>query len=97
MKNQLAQGAVFLGRVLIAVLFLGGAFQKANDPVPAMALLLNFGLAAWLVWPAVMFNALVGVALIAGVQVRGAALRCSLRDIAPSQACFFTCPMIHGK
>jgi putative oxidoreductase len=86
MKNQLAQGAVFLGRVLIAVLFLGGAFQKANDPVPAMALLSNFGLAAWLVWPAVMFNALVG-----------AALRCSLRDIAPSQACFFTCPMIHGK
>jgi hypothetical protein len=29
--------------------------------------------------------------------VRGAALRRSLRDIAPSQACFFTCPMIHGK
>ena len=65
---------MFLGRVLIAVLFLGGAFQKANDPVPAMALLSNFGLAAWLVWPAVMFYALVGVALIAGVQVRGVAL-----------------------
>jgi putative oxidoreductase len=63
---------VFLGRVLIAVLFLGEALQKANDPAPAMALLSNFGLAAWLVWPALMFNALVGVALIAGAR-RGVA------------------------
>ena len=63
---------MFLGRVLIAVLFLGEALQKANDRVPAMALLSNFGLAAWLVWPALMFNALVGVALIAGAR-RGVA------------------------
>jgi hypothetical protein len=38
-KNQLEQGAVFLGRDLMALLILGGAMQKANDPMPVMALI----------------------------------------------------------
>jgi putative oxidoreductase len=41
MKNQLEQGAVFLGRDLMALLILGGALQKANDPMPVMALIVG--------------------------------------------------------
>ena len=41
MKNQLDQGAVFLGRDLMALLSLGGALQKANDPMPVMALIVG--------------------------------------------------------
>lgn len=74
MKNQLESGAVFLGRVLIAVLFVGGAVQKFNDPTPAMALLAGSGLPEMLVWPALVFNGVVGLALIVGVWVRPIAL-----------------------
>jgi len=73
MKNHLENAAVLVGRVLIAVLFLGGAFQKLNDPVPAQTLLAGFGLPDILVWPALVFNAAVGLALILGVKVKSAA------------------------
>ncbi|OWU83872.1 DoxX protein [Oceanicola sp. 22II-s10i] len=62
--------AVLVGRILIATLFLGGAVQKATDPAPVEGLLAGFGWPVWLVWPALVFNALTGVALIAGVFVR---------------------------
>ena len=74
MQNQLEAAGVFLGRLLIAVLFLGGALQKTLDPAPASQLLLDFGLPAGLVWPALAFNALAGIALLLGVQVRLVAL-----------------------
>lgn len=74
MQNQLEAAGVFLGRLLIAVLFLGGALQKTLDPAPASQLLLDFGLPAGLVWPALAFNALAGIALVLGVQVRLVAL-----------------------
>ena len=62
--------AVLLGRVLIAVLFLGGAAQKWISPGQVEGMLAGFGLPEWLVWPALVFNLLAGLALIAGVQVR---------------------------
>ncbi|MGL5012015.1 MAG: DoxX family protein, partial [Paracoccaceae bacterium] len=36
-------------------------------------LLAGMGLPEWLVWPALVFNLLAGIALIAGVQVRAVA------------------------
>lgn len=61
--------ATLLGRCLIALLFLGGAVQKALDPSPAMALLDAQGWPDWLIWPALMFNLAAGLALVAGVWV----------------------------
>ncbi len=67
-------GAVLVGRSLIAALFLGGAVQKGLDPDPAMSLLTDRGLPGVLVWPALAFNALAGLALLAGLAVRPVAL-----------------------
>jgi putative oxidoreductase len=62
--------AVLVGRVLIALLFLGGAGQKWVEPGLVEGLLAGFGMPEWLVWPALAFNLLAGLALIAGVGVR---------------------------
>lgn len=70
MKEQLDAAAVMTGRILIALLFVGGAVQKMQDPTPVMDLLASLGLSAWLVWPALVFNALAGIALILGIWVR---------------------------
>ena len=58
------------GRLLLAALFIGGAAQKAVDPGQVMQLLAGKGLPAWLIWPALGFNALAGVGLVIGVGVR---------------------------
>lgn len=70
MKNHLSDLAVLVGRVLIAALFLGGAVQKSLAPDAAMGLLADRGWPVWLIWPALVFNALAGLALIVGVKVR---------------------------
>ncbi len=64
----------FLGRVLIAGLFLAGAAQKLSDPEPVRVLLTGWGWPGGLVWGAMLYNLLAGVALIAGVLVRPVAL-----------------------
>ena len=66
----MADLAVLAGRVLIALLFLGGAVQKWTAPGAVEGLLAGFGWPMWLVWPALAFNLLAALALIAGVQVR---------------------------
>ena len=66
--------ALLAARLLIAVLFVGGAVQKSLSPEGAQALLTGFNLPIILVWPALAFNALAGMALIAGVGVRPVAL-----------------------
>lgn len=62
------------GRCLIAALFLGGAVQKLSDPAPAIALLMGWGLPGALIWGAMVYNLLAGLALVAGVAVRPVAL-----------------------
>jgi putative oxidoreductase len=66
--------ATLLGRWLIALLFLGGAAQKLFDPTEVQALLLAQGWPAWLVWPALAFNLIAGVALVLGIAVRPVAV-----------------------
>ncbi|MDB2369131.1 DoxX family protein [Octadecabacter sp.] len=73
MTDHIDAAAEFAGRVLIAALFLGGAVQKAVDPAQVQGLLVGLGMAAWLVWPALVFNAMVAIALILGVQIRAVA------------------------
>ncbi len=59
--------ACLLGaRLLIAVLFLGGAVQKALSPADATALLAAHAWPLWLIWPALAYNAVAGIALVAG-------------------------------
>ncbi len=73
--NDRAAGALLLGaRLLIAVLFFGGAAQKAVNPDEVAGLLAGRGLPGLLVWPALAFNAAAGLALVLGVGVRPLAL-----------------------
>lgn len=58
------------GRVLIALLFLGGAAQKIADPDPVRAMLGMADLPGAAVWPLALFNAAAGIALIVGPRIR---------------------------
>ena len=62
------------GRVLIALLFLGGALQKLGDPGPVEAMIRSAGLPGWFVWPAAGFNLMAAVCLVLGPKVRAWAL-----------------------
>ena len=73
-----------LGRILIALLFLGGAVQKFTDPVQVERMIAGLGLPAELVWPVAVFNLAAGLALIFGPWVRGWALVLAVYCIATS-------------
>ncbi len=57
------------GRILIAVLFVGGAVQKVTAPLPVQAMLASVGLPEGLVWPIAAFDLVAGLALIFGPGV----------------------------
>lgn len=59
-----------IGRWLIAVLFAAGAIQKAVNPAASQMLLSDLGLPVWLMWPALLFNAVAALLLIANRHVR---------------------------
>ena len=69
---------LLIARLLIAFLFLGGAFQKIASPADAQGLLMGFGLPAVLVWPALVYDAAAGLALVAGRWVFPVALSLAL-------------------
>jgi putative oxidoreductase len=75
-KKDPPVNAIFLllARLLIGGLFLGGALQKILSPGDAMALLAGVGLPVGLIWPALVYNALAGLAVVAGVWLRPVAL-----------------------
>lgn len=58
------------GRVLIAILFLGGFVQKIADPAPASQMIASLGLPGMLVWPVAAFNLIGGLCLIFGPWIR---------------------------
>ncbi|QFU08986.1 DoxX [Rhodobacteraceae bacterium THAF1] len=66
------------GRVLLAALFAAGTVQKATDPGSAAGLLADRGLPEVLVWPAMVFNAGLAVALVVGWQLKWVALAAAL-------------------
>ncbi|WP_435165575.1 DoxX family protein [Falsirhodobacter sp. 1013] len=62
------------GRVLIALLFLGGAVQKLADPGPVQGMIASLGLPTVLVWPVGLFDGIAAVLLVTGPRVRQVAL-----------------------
>ena len=72
--RQWRDWAVLTGRLLLSVLFLGGAAQKITDPGPAMALLTMRGLPEALLWPALAYNLIAGLALVLGWRMMPVAL-----------------------
>jgi len=72
------------GRVLIALLFLGGAMQKAGDPAQVTRMIESLGLPGALVWAVAAFNLLAGLGLIFGPRVRAWALVLAVYCIATS-------------
>lgn len=59
-----------LGRLLIALLFLGGALQKWTDPAPVQQMIASLHLPQQMVWPVALFNLAAAVGLILGPGVR---------------------------
>lgn len=70
MTDRFGDLATLAGRFLIAALFLAGTAQKATNPLAVESLLSARGWPEWLVWPALAFNLLAAVALIAGWRIR---------------------------
>ena len=64
----------FAGRLLIALLFFGGAIQKVTDPAPVQQMIGSIGLPTWLVWPTALFDLVAGFGLLVGPGVRAWAL-----------------------
>jgi putative oxidoreductase len=67
-------GLKLAARILLAGLFVAGTAQKLLQPGVVEAMLAGMGLPEWLVWPALVFNAVGAAALLAGVAVRPVAL-----------------------
>ena len=66
--------ALFTARLLIGALLVGGAVQKSVSPDDAGGLLTGLGLPYTLVWPALVYDAVAGLALWLGVAVRPVAV-----------------------
>ncbi len=69
--EKLEPFAALLGRILLALLFIGAGFNKfgagAENMVPYME---NFGVPGFLFWPTVLFEILGGIAILIGFQTR---------------------------
>jgi len=72
--DSLKSYAPLAARVLIGVLFLLSGLGKLGDVAGFSGYLASGGLPAFLAWPAILFEIVVGGALIAGFQTRLAAL-----------------------
>lgn len=66
-----------VGRVLVGLLFLLAGLGKLGDVPGFSVYLASGGLPALLAWPAVIFEIVVGAALVAGYRTRIAALAAS--------------------
>ncbi|NDV00474.1 DoxX family protein [Pseudoroseicyclus tamaricis] len=66
--------ALLAARLLLAVLFLGGAVQKVLAPEPVYELLAMRGWPLWLYWPALIYTTAAGLALVAGAWIAPVAL-----------------------
>ena len=60
----------FLGRILLAIIFIMAGFGKIADTAGTAAYMQSAGLPALLVWPTIALEVLGGLALIVGFQTR---------------------------
>ena len=70
----MTNAALLLARLLIGALLVGGAVQKTISPGDAGGLLTGLALPFALVWPALVYDALAGLALWLGIAVRPVAV-----------------------
>lgn len=72
--DKLSYYAPTVGRILLGLLFLVAGIGKLGD-VPGFAGYLAYGgLPAFLAWPSILFEIVLGVAFIVGFQIRPLAL-----------------------
>lgn len=72
--DKLSYYAPTAGRILIGLLFLVAGIGKLGDVAGFAGYLAFGGLPAFLAWPSILFEILLGVAFIVGFQVRPLAL-----------------------
>lgn len=72
--DKLATYAPLVARILIAALFIPAGLGKLGDMAGFTGYLASGGLPAFLAWPSVIFELALGAAVLAGFQVRIAAL-----------------------
>lgn len=74
MTTTNANLALLVARILMGVLFLMAGFGKLGNVEGFAGFMASGGVPAFLAWPAILFEILAGLALIAGFQTRLTAL-----------------------
>lgn len=72
--NALTPYAPLVGRILIGLLFVVAGVGKLGDVAGFTGYLTSGGLPAFLAWPSILFEIVLGLALIVGFQTRIMAL-----------------------
>ena len=72
--DKLTAYAPFLARLFLAALFLMAAFGKLADVQGFTGYLTSGGLPAFLAWPSIIFEVVLGLSMLAGFQARIMAL-----------------------
>ena len=72
--DKLTTYAPLIARILIGILFLAAGAGKLGDVAGFTGYLTSGGLPAFLAWPSILFEIVLGLAIIAGYQVRVMAL-----------------------
>ena len=75
---------IYVGRLLLAALFVAGCVQKLVDPAAAQGLLADRGLPVFLVWPAMVFNGMAAISLIFGLWLAPMSFALALYCMATS-------------
>ena len=75
---------IYVGRLLLAALFVAGFVQKLVDPAAAQGLLADRGLPVFLVWPAMVFNGMAAISLIFGLWLAPMSFALALYCMATS-------------
>ncbi|WP_309663787.1 DoxX family protein [Tabrizicola sp.] len=68
--TSLTTYAPLVGRILIGILFIAAGAGKLGDVAGFAGYLTSGGLPAFLAWPSIIFEIVLGLALIAGFQTR---------------------------
>ncbi len=68
--EQLKTYAPLLARLFLAIMFIPAGFAKTGDVAGFAGYLASGGLPAFLAWPAILFEILLGLSMLLGFQVR---------------------------
>lgn len=88
--EQLAKFSPLIGRLIIGGFFLLAGVGKIGDVAGTAGYMQSVGLPGFLVWPAIIFEIALGLAMIVGFKVRWAAL-------AGAAFCVVTAVLFHNN